>query len=93
MDLQLNLFRPLLEEYARMTAKMMVAELKDNPIIKPRYTDTAGAATYLGMTETALAQRKSKGQVPESCYTKVGNSLIWDLEGIDAWMVDQRDAA
>jgi hypothetical protein len=84
--LQLSLLRPILEEYARMTAAMTVEELRRNPIVKQRWTDTKGAATHCGWTETALAQRKSKGQIPSRCYKKVEKSLRWDLEALDEWL-------
>jgi hypothetical protein len=85
MDLQ---FKPMLEEYARLTAKLVLDDLRANPVIKTRWTDIKGAATYLQMTVTALAQRKSKGQIPSNCYRKIGNSLRWDLEALDAWLTE-----
>ncbi len=83
----MDALKPMINEIARVTAKMVLEELRRDPIIKPRWTDTAGAATHLGWTKTSLAQRKSKGQVPETCFRKVANSLRWDIEALDEWMI------
>lgn len=96
METQLSLFEPLIEQLARRTAaiaaKIVLDELQRNPV-KSRWTDTKGAAKHLGWTATALAQRKSAGQIPDDCYTKVGGSVRWDLDALDQWLESLKEAA
>ena len=46
------ILRPLIDDIARLTARFVIEELRSNPIIKPRWTDTKGAAAHLDCTET-----------------------------------------
>ena len=52
----------------------------------PRLMKTKEAATYLGMTETALRQRRSNGQIPESVTSKIGGSIYYDRKKLDVWL-------
>ncbi len=87
------MFEPLIEEVSRRTALKLLDELRRNPIVRPKWTDTEGAAQYLALTVTALRQRKHSGQIPDECYTKIGNSVRWDLDALDRWMESMKEAA
>lgn len=88
--MDLALYEPLIDSIARRTAEIVLAELrKDSATVKPRWVGIEGAAIRLGMTETALRQRKAAGQIPEGCWVKVGGSIRWDLEAIDQFMLSR----
>jgi hypothetical protein len=92
-ELQVSLFEPMIEEVSRRTAIKVLDELRRNPIARPKWTDTEGAAHYLDLTVTALRQRKQSGQIPDDCYTKLGTSVRWDLDALDRWMESQKEVS
>jgi predicted DNA-binding transcriptional regulator AlpA len=62
--------------------------------VTKRLLSTQEAATYLGLpTANALRQRKAAGQVPESCFVKMGGSVLWDREGLDEWISSLKEVA
>ena len=52
---------------------------------KRLYT-TKQAAFYMGMTETALRNRKCKGTVPEWITRKIGSTVYYDRVKMDQWL-------
>lgn len=48
-----------------------------------RYTDVAGIAEYLGLTDQAVRSLVKRGRIP---HTKVGRLLRFDLRRIDEWL-------
>ncbi len=48
------------------------------------------AAEYLGLTRSALAQRKLDGQFPSSCWTMIGSTVKWDRVALDSWIESQK---
>jgi predicted DNA-binding transcriptional regulator AlpA len=59
-----------------------------------RLLSTQEAATYLGLrSANALRQRKAAGQVPQSCFVKMGGSVLWDREGLDEWISSLKEVA
>jgi predicted DNA-binding transcriptional regulator AlpA len=58
-------------------------------IVQPRLMKMRIAARYMGMSETALRQRKHGGTVPPELFKKVGGSILWDRIAIDKWIDDK----
>src|SRR4051812_11871651 len=82
----LEQYEPLIAAVAERTARIVLAELREDGGVKPRWVDIATAASHLDLTVTALRQRRSHGQIPDSCVVKFGNSLRFDLAALDHWM-------
>lgn len=57
--------------------------------LRNRWKNTKDAAEYLGLTQTALRQRKAAGKF-EGCYTKMGGSVRYDVLALDALMESRR---
>jgi hypothetical protein len=85
MNLDMVLYQPLIMAIARETAKLVLAGLRQESPSR-RWADTNDAAERLGITTTALRQRKSSGQIPDDCFVKMEGSVRWDLEALDRWM-------
>lgn len=45
-------------------------------------------AKFLGITETALRQRRYRKQIPEPF--RIGRRLYWQWKDIEAWIEEQR---
>ncbi len=49
--------------------------------------DTAGAASYTGLTARFIRRRVELGEIP---YVKVGRLVRFDLDDLDGWLDGQR---
>jgi predicted DNA-binding transcriptional regulator AlpA len=50
----------------------------------PKWLDTKGAANHVGMSQQSLALYRSKGSGP--AFSKVGSTVRYDREDLDAWL-------
>lgn len=86
--------RALLDELAKKTAKLVIANLEGNLLLRPRLLNYEQAAKYLGFVTadrsgpsvSALRQRKMEGQFPEECSITIGKAVRWDVEALDRWI-------
>lgn len=53
---------------------------------EPRLMKTRDAAKYMGMTESALRQKLSNGNVPMWITKKIGGSRLYDRVAVDRWL-------
>lgn len=77
----------------QLAKKLATLLNQPKPELTHRLMDVEEAATYLGMSETALRQRKSKGQVPASVTKRIGRSTYYDRLRMDEWLDSMEDAA
>jgi len=86
-----------IDSLATIVADQVVAKLSathGSLAAHNRLLSTEEAAAYLGLpSPSALRQRKAAGQIPESCYVKMGGSVLYDRQGLDAWIAELKDAA
>jgi hypothetical protein len=90
------MFTPqFISELASAVADQVAARLSSLPGgTQKRLLSTEEAADYLGLpSASALRQRKCGGQIPETCYVKMGGSVLYDRLGLDRWIDDLKDAA
>jgi hypothetical protein len=71
---------------ADIVTERVVEAIQRKPVA--RLLNYEGAAAYLGLTESALRQRKSNGQVPDYVWLKIGNTIMFDVRQLDRW-IDQ----
>src|SRR4051812_37528299 len=69
----------LLEKISQRASQIVLDALQE----EPEWVRTEKAAAHLGITETALNQRKWANQFPPECFRKIGASLWWDLRALD----------
>ena len=50
------------------------------------------AAAYLGLTASALKQRKSSGQIPDYVYVRMGTTILFDIRELDRWIDELKKA-
>lgn len=93
MQSDISLYTPLIEAISQRTA-LLVAEILQQQTPTPRvrrYGNMKEAASYLGWSKTALAQKKSAGLVPHYCFKKIRNTYRWDFNALDRWMQERND--
>ncbi len=54
-----------------------------NKPIKQRYLNVEGLSLYTSIPKSTIYQLKHRGTIP---YTKVGASLLFDINKIDEWL-------
>ncbi len=83
-----------LSDLADAVADRIAVKFAPNTAAAKRLLSTDEAAAYLGLpSSSALRQRKAGGQIPETCYVKMGGSVLYDRAGLDAWIDDLKQAA
>ena len=81
-----------LSTLADAVAARVVAQMATPKTAAPRLMDTDQAAAYLGLpSASALRQRKACGQIPDSCFVKMGGSVLYDRLALDAWINSLRE--
>jgi excisionase family DNA binding protein len=55
-----------------------------------RYLKPAEAAEYLGLAESTIRNKASKGELP---FVKIGVALRFRISALDRWIADQNRAA
>ncbi len=84
----------MIDQLAIRVAKLIIDDLNERVLLRPRLLTYAQAANYLGFltpegTPSISALRQRKGQFPEDCHINIGKALRWDVEALDRWIQSQ----